>query len=77
MQMKETMELLDFSAGLLIQAGNYYKIRKRACGWLLSMIAIVYWIARARFTGFQAQMFWHMVSFMMAASGWLMWRKYQ
>ncbi len=69
------MEMLDFAAGLMIQVGNYFKIRKRAIGWLFSMGAIIYWIGRANYTQFQAQMFWHMVSFMMAASGYFLWRK--
>ena len=71
---RELLEMADFLAGCTIQIGNYMKIRKMASGWLLSMAAIVYWICRAQSTGFQAQMFWHMVSFMMAAFGYVKWR---
>lgn len=73
--MKELLEITDFAAGLTIQIGNYYKIRKKAFGWLLSMAAIVYWICRAQSTGFQAQMFWHLVSFLMAGYGYYKWKK--
>ncbi len=68
-------EILDFLAGCLIQYGNYLKIRKNHLGWMVSMIAIIYWVIRAHTTGFSSQMFWHMVSFMMASYGYLSWRK--
>lgn len=70
-----TGEILDFLAGCCIQYGNYLKIRKKAVGWLFSMGSIVYWVCRARTTGFSSQCFWHMVSFMMAAYGYYKWNK--
>lgn len=69
------MEVLDFVAGLIIQIGNYLKVRHRAEGWLLSCTAILYWIIRANTTNFTSQCFWHMVSFCMAAWGYMNWRK--
>lgn len=68
-------EITDFLAGCLIQYGNYLKIRKNPIGWLFSMGAILYWVGRAHMTGFNSQCLWHMVSFMMAAYGYFIWRK--
>ncbi len=67
------LECTDFLAGVFIQNGNYLKIRKLARGWLFSMIAIAYWVIRAQTTGFQSQMFWHIVSFCMAFYGFRAW----
>lgn len=67
-------EATDIAAGLVIQVGNYLKIKKNAKGWLLSMAAILYWVIRAKETGFQGQMFWHLVSFLIAFQGFYQWR---
>ena len=68
-------DLTDLGAGLLIQGGNYLKIKKKATGWLCSCAAIVYWVFRSHSTGFAMQEFWHMVSFLMASFGYLTWRR--
>lgn len=66
-------EICDCLAGCLIQYGNFLKIRKKAVGWLCSMIAIVYWVFRAHTTGFVMQQFWHITSFMVASYGFFNW----
>jgi hypothetical protein len=64
----------DFLAGLTIQIGNYYKIKKNRIGWLLSICAIIYWIMRANTTGFYSQCFWHLFSLTMAIYGYCKWK---
>ena len=69
------LEVTDFIAGMTIQMGNILKIKKLPIGWLLSLVAIAYWIIRAHTTGFYSQTFWHAVSFSVATFGYLQWRK--
>ncbi len=68
-------ELTDFIAGLLIQVGSYYKIRKNKFGWVISMCCIIYWMARGLSLGLQAQSFWHVFSLCTAAYGFYTWNK--
>lgn len=67
-------ELTDFMTGLAIQVASYLKVRKNHWGWLLSMLAIIYWVVRGYTTGYVSQCFWHFVSFCVAFWGFFKWR---
>lgn len=73
--MIEYLEITDFVAGLAIQIANDLKVRKLAIGWLVTAIAIIYWFVRASSIGFVSQSFWHIVSFIIAAHGYILWKK--
>lgn len=68
-------EFTDLFAGLTTQLANVFKIQKKSLGWFLTMSVILYWIARTSQTGFQSQMFWNIVSFLIASYGFYNWRK--
>ena len=68
-------EITDFIAGLLIQIGSYFKIRKMPIGWLISIFCILYWMSRGYSLGLYSQTFWHLFSLSMAFYGLVCWWK--
>lgn len=66
-------ELTDFICGCCIQIGNYCKIKKNRLGWLISILCIIYWASRAMSMGLQSQLFWHMISLILALYGYYSW----
>lgn len=75
MEIRHIFEIADFIAVALVQWGNYLKIKKSSYGWLLSMIAITYFIFRANCCGYYSQGIGHMISLSMATYGFISWRK--
>jgi hypothetical protein len=67
--------ITDFIAGLFIQIGNYYKIKKSKVGWVISIICIIYWMARAYSNGLYSQCFWHTISISLAIYGYIKWSR--
>lgn len=67
-------ELFDLFSVFLIQIGNYLKIKKLSYGWLLSLIAIFYFILRAFSCGLYSQSLGHCISFSLALYGFISWR---
>lgn len=71
----DILEITDFIAGITIQVGNYFKIRKLAIGWFFTLIAVLYWFFRVNRCGFISQSFWYVYSSMVATYGFLSWKK--
>jgi len=67
------LEIIDFFMGILTHIGNYFKIHKKSYGWLISMVAIIWWIFRAGSLGLYSQSFWSCVSFCIASYGFYSW----
>lgn len=68
-------DITDFIAGALIQIGSYYKIKKNNVGWLISIVCIFYWMARAITMSLYSQCFWHLVSLSLAVYGYFNWKE--
>lgn len=68
-------QLLDLLMIGLVHIGNYFKIQKNKIGWLISMIAITYFIVRSFWLGLYSQSFGHCISFSMAMYGFIKWYK--
>lgn len=67
--------ITDFIAGLFIQVGTYFKIKKSKWGWFISMCCIIYWFIRAFSNGLYSQCFWHIFSLCLALYGYINWNK--
>ena len=68
-------ELTDALAIICVHIGSFLKIKKRSIGWLFSMCAITYFIARTIDIGLVSQCIGHGVSLTLATFGFLKWRK--
>lgn len=68
-------ELTDLIAIASVHVGSYFKIKKRSIGWLFSLAAISYFVARSVELSLYSQCFGHFISFSLASYGFWRWRK--